>query len=370
MSQKPSARRMATVTSRRLAIIWGLRAMAFCLCPHFRTLGRAGRQPDSNGDPPAARPGYRGPPSTGWDVAHAGKRTTERKEKRRAQVGPKWPGVGPRLPGSRLGHENSFERLILAEVGNRQPQGIDGDEFVGHAGLENEDKISGIQFTFQFAVIGGRVVDHVEVHARTVGRRLQFFERDLLYIDVDFRSRGIGEKFLDDIVLPVSVEDAVGQVAVEKVQRLREIVLDGVSVPAIVELAELREEIFGFGVLRFVFEVMVVDRFRAPEVVNADDQRAEILKGADGAEVDKRQRDGDQRNENERNLQIGIGHHRVTVGFEVQTLGVLKGSISVHQSSLAIAAAAAAGASRIPAEEPPAVPLKMWLVRAGTLSRT
>src|SRR5260370_23865329 len=103
MSQKPSARRMATVTSRALAIIWGVRAMAFCLCPHFRTLGGAGRQPDSNGGPPAARVGYRGPRSTGWDVAHAGSRTTERKEKRRAEVGPKLLGAGPRLPGSRLG---------------------------------------------------------------------------------------------------------------------------------------------------------------------------------------------------------------------------------------------------------------------------
>src|SRR6267142_2874466 len=370
MSQKPRARRMAMVTSRAFAITGNHRETASCFCSEFRTSRGAGRQPESDGGPRAARPEYRRARSMDKDVAHVGRRTTKGREQWRAVVRPMLPGAGPRLPRSGMVRESSFERLILAEVGHRKPQRIDGDQSVRNAGLENEDEIRGVQLALQFAVIGRRVVDHVEVHTRAVRRCLQFFERDLLYIDVDFGSGSIGEEFLDDVVLPVGVENTARELAVEKVERLREVVLNGVAIPAVVELGELRKEVFGFCVLRFVFEVVVVDGFRAPEIVDADDQWPEILEGANGPQVDERQRHGDERDENECDLQVGIGHHRITVGFQVQTLGVVKGTIAVHQSSLANAAAAAAGASRIPAEDPPAVPLKMWLVRAGTLSRT
>ena len=77
-----------------------------------------------------------------------------------------------------------------------------------------------------------------------------------------------------------------------KYKRLREVVLDGVAVAAVVELRELREKVFGFRILRFVFEVVVVDGFGAAEVVDADDQRAEVLEGTNGAQIDERERDG------------------------------------------------------------------------------
>ena len=47
---------------------------------------------------------------------------------------------------------------------------------------------------------------------------------------------------------------SLGELAVEEVERLREIVVDGVAVAPVIELAELREEIAHLGVLWLVFE--------------------------------------------------------------------------------------------------------------------
>ena len=66
----------------------------------------------------------------------------------------------------------SFERLILAEVGDREPERIDGNQFIGDAALEDEHEVRGIEVALQFAVIGGRVVHHVEIDARAVRRIL------------------------------------------------------------------------------------------------------------------------------------------------------------------------------------------------------
>src|ERR1700739_697336 len=288
----------------------------------------------------------------------------------RAEVGPRLPGGRPRLVCSPDSGKISFECLVLTEVGDRQSQRIDGDEFVGHAGLENKNEVGSIELALQLAVISGRVVHHVKIHAGAVGWCLQFLERDLLHVDVDFGSRGVGQEFPDDVVLPIGVEDAVGELAVEEVERLCEVVLDGVAVPPVEELREFGEKVFRFGVLWFVLEIVIIDRFCSPEVVDTDDERPEVLEGTNGTEIDEGERYGDKRYKNESDLEVGISHHRVTVRFEVEPLGVVKESIAVHHSSLAIAAPAAAGASRIPAELPPAVPLKMWLVSAGTFNRT
>ena len=83
------------------------------------------------------------------------------------------PGGRPRrLPGLPICARVSFEGLILAEIGNREAQGVDRDQFVGHVRLKGEDKVSGVQVAFQFAVIGGRVINQMEIDARAVGWRL------------------------------------------------------------------------------------------------------------------------------------------------------------------------------------------------------
>ena len=143
------------VMSRALAIIGILRETQpcfFCDSPLF--LG-AGRQPESNGGPPAARLGCRGLRSMGRDVAHVGRRTTEGKEKWRAEVGPMLPGAGPRPLRFELGSGTSFERLVFAEIGDGHAERIDRDQFVGHLGFEKEDKIRGVEVALQFAMVGG-----------------------------------------------------------------------------------------------------------------------------------------------------------------------------------------------------------------------
>ena len=97
---------------------------------------------------------------------------------------------------------------------------------------------------------------------------------------------------------------------------------------------------------------MIVDGLGPADVIDADDQRPEILKRAKGAQVDQRQTHGHQGHQHKRDLQVGIGHHGVAILFEVQTLGVLKAAVVAHGTRLPSS----------PAEEPPAVPLKMWLV--------
>src|SRR5437899_5338048 len=116
MSQKPTASRMATVISSTLAIIGSPRENQTCFFRESPLFPGAGRQPDSNGGPPAARLGCRGLRSMGRDVACVGRRTTDGREKGRAEVGPMLPGAGPRPFRSGLGRGSSFERLVFAEI--------------------------------------------------------------------------------------------------------------------------------------------------------------------------------------------------------------------------------------------------------------
>ena len=269
------------------------------------------------------------------------------------------PGAGSRLLRFGPVTASSFERLVFAEVGDGHAERIDRDQFVGDIGLENKDKIRGVEVALQFAMIGGRVVNHVEIDTSAIRRILHLFERDFLHVDVDLWGGGIGEKFPDDVAFTVDVENAVGELAVEEEERLREIVLNRVAVPAVIQCAKLREEIFRFHILRFVFEIVVVDGLGAAQIVDADDERAEVLECADRPQINQRQGDANDGEQCEGDLEIGVRHHRVSVRFEVEALRVVKCVIAVHQNSRAAAAAAAAGASSKAAEEPPAVPLKI-----------
>ena len=254
----------------------------------------------------------------------------------RGEVGPRLRCVRPRPLRCACGPGFSFECLIFTEVGDGHAEWVDRDQFIGHLGLEKEHEVRGVQIALQLAVVGGRVIDHVEVHTRTEGWRLHLFERNFFYVDIDFGRGGIGDEFLDDVVLAVGVEDAVGELAVEEVEGLREIVLNGVAVAAVIEVAKLREEILRFGVLGLVFEVVVVDGLGAAQIVDADHQRTEVLEGANGAKVDERQRDTNDGQQRERNLEIGIRHHGITVLFEIEALGIVETLVVVHSKTLSM----------------------------------
>src|SRR5271156_1079842 len=346
---------MKMVNSSALAIIVNS-SVSVRVFPHTFSAFGGGRKAGSNGGPPEARLGYPGVKTSGWDVAWVGRKLSWRGLAWRAEVGPMLRCVRPRPLRFGRGLGFSFERLVFAVVGNGHSERVDRNQFVGHMGFEEEDKVRRIKIAFQLAVVGGRVIDHVEVHTRAEGWRLHLFERDFLYVHIDLGCCGIRDEFLDDVVLAVGVENAVGELAIEEVQGLREIILNRVAVAAIVEGAKLGQEIFRLGVLRFVFQVVVVDSFGSAEVIDADDERAKILEGADGPEVNEREGHTNDGQERESNLEIGVGHHGIPVLFEVESLGVLERGIAVHQITLL---RTAAGASSSPADEPPAVPLKM-----------
>ncbi len=84
-------------------------------------------------------------------------------------------------------------------------------------------------------------------------------EGHLLHVNVDLRGRRVGQEILEDVVLPVGVQDAVRELAVKEVEGLCEVVLNRVAVPAVVEPAELAQEILRLRVVRLVFEVVIVN---------------------------------------------------------------------------------------------------------------
>jgi hypothetical protein len=77
----------------------------------------------------------------GRDVAHVARRTTDGREKWRAEVGPTLRGAGPQPPRLGFGGEISFERLVFPEVRNRESQRVDGNQFIGNLGFEDEEKV-------------------------------------------------------------------------------------------------------------------------------------------------------------------------------------------------------------------------------------
>ena len=69
------------------------------------------------------------------------KGTTGGRKKWHAEVGPRLQGGRPRLLFAVYCVGESFERLVFPEIGDREAQRIDGNQFVGHVRLENADSI-------------------------------------------------------------------------------------------------------------------------------------------------------------------------------------------------------------------------------------
>ena len=53
----------------------------------------------------------------------------------------------------------------FAEIRDRQPKWVDGDEFVGNLGPEYEHEIRCVKVALDFAVVAGRIINHVKVHS-------------------------------------------------------------------------------------------------------------------------------------------------------------------------------------------------------------
>src|SRR5579863_3226518 len=145
---------MAMVNKSAFAII--VKSSVFVkVFPRENGVSESGRKAGRKGGPSETRRlfGWRKPVS--GDVA-VGRSTAAASGRRwRAEVGPSVPCVRPRPLWFAFGRGFSFEGLVLAEVRDGHSQRIDGDQFVGHLRFENEDKVRGVQITFELAVIRG-----------------------------------------------------------------------------------------------------------------------------------------------------------------------------------------------------------------------
>src|SRR3981189_619585 len=68
---------------------------------------------------------FEGRKTVGWAVQRWRKATTRRRKSGGARVGPRMPGGRPRVLSLPASAKGSFERLVFAEVGNRETQRID-----------------------------------------------------------------------------------------------------------------------------------------------------------------------------------------------------------------------------------------------------
>src|SRR6202041_463861 len=111
---------------------------------------KAGRK----GGPREVRRLFRWQKPVSWDAAAVRSRASASGRRWHAEVGTTLPCVRPRPLGFACGRGFSFERLVFAEVGDGHSERVDRNQFVGYLGLENENKIRGVQIALQLAMGG------------------------------------------------------------------------------------------------------------------------------------------------------------------------------------------------------------------------
>ena len=97
-------------------------------------------------------------------------------------------------------------------------------------------------------------------------------------LHIDERERAVFGVIGDDVVFALLVDHSALDVAVEEVERVRLVALDGEAIAAEIEFRPAREVILVLGFLGAVLEVAIVDRFGPAHVVDAHDQRVHVGK--------------------------------------------------------------------------------------------
>ena len=144
-----------------------------------------------------------------------------------------------------------------------------------------------------------------------------------------------------------------------------------------IEFRPARQIILVLGLLRAVFEVAIVDRFRTAHVVDANDHGVHIGERALALEGERGQRETDSGEYKDRHLQVGVHHQRIAILFEIafrSSRNLRRCLLSVcsslpPQAAAIIAARIAIIAPARPPPPPPAWPLKRACVIAGILNR-
>src|SRR5690348_18326968 len=68
--------------------------------------------------------------------------------------------------------KQSFECLVLSEIGDRNTQGVDGDKLVWDFALKNKHEIRRVKVAFYLAMVSGRVINKVEIDSGLERRSL------------------------------------------------------------------------------------------------------------------------------------------------------------------------------------------------------
>ncbi len=168
---------------------------------------------------------------------------------------------------------SSAERLVGAEPHDGQTQRIDREFVVPDVFTEHVRDRRRPALAFHFAMVGG-VREHLfELNPSRIWGLTQVIENNVLDFDVDKREASIPDVILDEVVLPLLVDDRALNVAIQKIERVHLIPLDRESVAAEVEFGPTRQVIFVLGFLRTVLKIPIVDGFGAAHVVDANDHR-------------------------------------------------------------------------------------------------
>ena len=124
--------------------------------------------------------------------------------------------------------------------------------------------------------------------------------------------------------LVVLRDRGVGQRRLEEEKRVRILALDRRPKPAEVLHDELRQEVAQLRWLRLVGGGVVLHGLGPSDIVDPDDQRLDlgVLRG--GVEVERQQAEGDERDQDQGDLQVGVHHQRGAVQLDELALRVLQ----------------------------------------------
>ena len=136
--------------------------------------------------------------------------------------------------------------------------------------------------------VPGRVQQLLKAHRRLVRGLRQFAQTDVLNDDVDLVGGWVRQERFEHAALLVLGDRGVRQGRLEEEQGVRIFTLHRRSQPAEMLHDELRQEVPQLRRLRLVAGRVVLNRFRASDIVDSDDQRLDlgVLRGRVEVEAD------------------------------------------------------------------------------------
>src|SRR6516162_5485847 len=141
-----------------------------------------------------------------------------------------------------LGHN----RLVVAEVGNRQAEGIDRNAGVRHVVVEDEHEVGDVGLAAHFGPRARSEVHLIKLHCRPIRGLPEIVERHVPYVDLDLLG-GAGQEPLDGAGFFVGFHRGVRQPPVEEIERLGVVLADGRADAAVMRGDELHEEVLELG---------------------------------------------------------------------------------------------------------------------------